>query len=54
MESFFTTRHNSGGTGMGLNIIQSTLVTHGGIIKVLDQEVGAGFEVRLPVARGEI
>ena len=49
MEPFFTTRRDTGGTGMGLNIIQSTLVTHGGMIKVLDQEVGAGFEVRLPV-----
>ena len=45
MTPFFTTRRETGGTGMGLNIIKSMLATTGGRIEVLDQEKGAGFKI---------
>ncbi len=42
---FFTTRRTSGGTGMGLNIVQSVLAATGGGIEILDQSKGAGFRL---------
>lgn len=50
-EMFFTTRRESGGTGMGLSIIQSILNTHGGSIDMLESEQGTTFEVTVPLAR---
>jgi signal transduction histidine kinase len=47
-DAFFTTRRDSGGTGMGLNVVQSMLRAHGGGIKILDSREGATFEVTLP------
>ena len=47
-DAFFTTRRDSGGTGMGLNVVQSMLRAHGGSIRLLDGEGGAAFEIRLP------
>ena len=47
-EPFFTTRRDEGGTGMGLGIIAALLKAHGGTIRLLDTERGAGFEMRLP------
>lgn len=47
-EMFFTTRRESGGTGMGLSIVNSIVTTHGGSIAVLDSHHGAKFELTLP------
>lgn len=42
-DSFFTTRRDSGGTGMGLSIVRSMLNAHGGAIALLDDEPGTTF-----------
>ncbi|MDE1150423.1 MAG: HAMP domain-containing sensor histidine kinase [Azospirillaceae bacterium] len=48
-DAFFTTRRDSGGTGMGLHIVQSLLRSHGGDIRLTDGTgSGATFEVTLP------
>ncbi len=49
-DSFFTTRRDSGGTGMGLAIVQAMLTAHGGSIRLVESERGAHFAVTLPVA----
>lgn len=48
-DTFFTTRREEGGTGMGLAIVRSLLERHGGSI-ALDEETGDGaaFRIRLP------
>jgi signal transduction histidine kinase len=48
-EPFFTTRRESGGTGMGLQIVRSMLTAHGGTIALLPSETGAAFEIRVPL-----
>lgn len=47
-DSFFTTRRDQGGTGMGLGIARTMLHAHGGSIDLLPSERGASFEIRLP------
>ena len=49
-DSFFTTRRDSGGTGMGLAIVQTMLTAHGGAITLVESEQGARFAVMLPTA----
>jgi signal transduction histidine kinase len=49
-DSFFTTRRDSGGTGMGLAIVRAMLDAHGGAIRLIDSEVGTAFELTIPVA----
>jgi signal transduction histidine kinase len=49
-EPFFTTRRESGGTGMGLQIVRSMLQAHGGTIELLPSTSGAAFELRIPLA----
>ncbi|NIX76353.1 sensor histidine kinase [Microvirga terricola] len=49
-DAFFTTRRESGGTGMGLGIVQAMLRAHGGLIRLLASDKGAVFEIRLPKA----
>jgi signal transduction histidine kinase len=49
-DSFFTTRRDSGGTGMGLAIVRAILDAHGGAIRLVDSEVGTAFELTIPVA----
>lgn len=49
-EPFFTTRRESGGTGMGLQIVRSMLTAHGGTITLAPSEAGATFEIKVPVA----
>ncbi|ODR92999.1 sensor histidine kinase [Sinorhizobium alkalisoli] len=50
-QPFFSTRRESGGTGMGLAITQAMLASHGGTIRLVDTGGrGAGFELVLPIA----
>jgi signal transduction histidine kinase len=51
-DAFFTTRRDSGGTGMGLAIVRAVMMSHGGEINLLPAEHDVRFELRLP-ARGE-
>jgi two-component system sensor histidine kinase CreC len=50
-DAFFTTRRDSGGTGMGLAIAQAMLRANGGSIRLLPQQQGTAFETRFPGAR---
>ena len=49
-DSFFTTRREHGGTGMGLAIVRAMLEAHGGTIRLIDSEAGATFELTIPIA----
>jgi signal transduction histidine kinase len=49
-DSFFTTRREKGGTGMGLAIVRAVLEAHGGTIRLIDSEKGAAFELTIPIA----
>ncbi|MGO4706182.1 ATP-binding protein [Microvirga sp. 2MCAF38] len=49
-EAFFTTRRESGGTGMGLGIVRAMLHAHDGSIDLLTSEEGAAFEIRIRMA----
>jgi signal transduction histidine kinase len=49
-DSFFTTRRDSGGTGMGLAIVRAMLDAHGGAICLLEAEPGTAFELMIPLA----
>ena len=40
---FFTTRRESGGTGMGLEIVRSMLRAHRGTIRLADEDGGVTF-----------
>lgn len=44
-EPFFTTRRDTGGTGMGLAIVQTLLLAHGGEISLEPSETGARFRI---------
>jgi len=48
---FFTTRRNTGGTGLGLEITLSLLKAYGGKIELADSEQGALFVLSLPLSR---
>ena len=49
-DAFFTTRRESGGTGMGLHIVRSLLQSHRGRIRLLPSRNGAAFEITMPAA----
>lgn len=44
-DPFFTTRRETGGTGMGLTIAANLLAAHGAEIRVLPEKTGAAFEI---------
>lgn len=49
-DSFFTTRRDAGGTGMGLSIARAMMTAHGGTITLLDHPDGAAFRLSIPMA----
>ena len=49
-DAFFTTKRETGGTGLGLGIVRSLVEAHGGEIGLLETAEGAAFKVRLPKA----
>lgn len=48
-DAFFTTRRDTGGTGMGLAIVQAVMTSHGGWIRLLPSDKGVAFELQFPV-----
>jgi len=49
-DAFFTTRRDTGGTGMGLSIVQAVMTSHGGSIRLLPSDQGVTFELQFPAA----
>jgi signal transduction histidine kinase len=49
-DAFFTTRRDSGGTGMGLAIVRAIMTSHGGSIMLLPAESGVGFTLHFLAA----
>jgi signal transduction histidine kinase len=49
-DAFFTTRRDTGGTGMGLSIVQAVMTSHGGSIRLLPTNKGVTFELQFPAA----
>lgn len=49
-EPFFTTRRDTGGTGLGLGIVVALLKAHDGSIRLVNSAVGTRFEIELPAA----
>ncbi len=52
-DAFFTTKAPGKGTGLGLAISAETARRHGGTLALLPTEVGATFQLRLPLAQPE-
>jgi two-component system, OmpR family, sensor histidine kinase CreC len=49
-DTFFTTRRDTGGTGMGLAIVRAIMASHGGSIRLKPTEQGVAFELQFPAA----
>jgi signal transduction histidine kinase len=49
-DAFFTTRRDTGGTGMGLAIVQAVMTSHGGSIRLVPSDKGVAFELQFPAA----
>jgi signal transduction histidine kinase len=49
-DAFFTTRRDTGGTAMGLSIVQVVMASHGGSIQLVPSNAGVTFELPLPAA----
>jgi two-component system sensor histidine kinase CreC len=49
-DAFFTTRRDTGGTGMGLAIVQAVMTSHGGSIRLIPSDKGVAFELQFPAA----
>lgn len=52
-DPFFTTKQVGKGTGLGLSVSHGIVTEHGGEIRVVPSEVGATFEVDLPLRGGK-
>ena len=50
-DPFFTSRRDTGGTGMGLAVVRSLLTAQGGQINLIDTPEGATFEIKLDSAQ---
>ncbi|WP_139102232.1 ATP-binding protein, partial [Acinetobacter baumannii] len=50
-DAFFTTRRDTGGTGMGLAIVQAIMASHGGSIRLIPSEKGVTFALQFPAAQ---
>ena len=46
---FFTTAKQSGGTGLGLSVVQALVTAHHGTIALAESGPGARFRILLPV-----
>jgi signal transduction histidine kinase len=53
-DSFFTTRRENGGTGMGLAIVRAVLEAHGGAIRLIDSDKGAAFALTIPITEAAL
>ena len=51
---FFTTKLGEGGTGLGLSISYRLIEENGGTLRLLDSNIGAAFEILLPVTDQEV
>jgi two-component system, OmpR family, sensor histidine kinase CreC len=49
-DAFFTTRRDTGGTGMGLAIVEAVMKSHGGSIRLVPTDKGVTFELQFPAA----
>lgn len=49
-DAFFTTRRDTGGTGMGLSIVRAVMTSHGGSIRLLPTAKRVTFELLFPAA----
>src|SRR2546423_1017474 len=49
-DAFFTTRRDTGGTGMGLTIVRAVMTSHSGSIRLLPSNGSVTFELQFPVA----
>src|SRR5437773_9520378 len=47
-DAFFTTRRDTGGTGMGLAIVRAVMTSHSGSIRLLPSNGGVTFELQFP------
>jgi len=51
-EAFFSTKPRGSGTGLGLAVAKTVIENAGGTIALVDSEIGATFEARLPIVHG--
>ena len=52
-EPYFTTKHPSAGTGIGLYMLKSIVKNHGGSTGAKNVKFGAEFEIKLPLKDGK-
>jgi len=52
-ESFFTTREESSGTGLGLSVCFGIIKNHNGLIEFNNTEKGGCFKIKLPIEQEE-